>query len=186
MYFINNFTLHSSLFTLHPSLFTFAFRRVAKYNRGVNSFSPSAEDAAMITRIGELIQRERLWRPGAHLLLAVSGGPDSVALLHLVHSAFAPAQELRLSVAHVRHGLRAAGEDDARFVEALAARVGVDYLQRQVDVRSRVTATGESVEEAARILRYAALEEMAEEAGAYIIVTGHTADDQAETVLMRI
>lgn len=153
---------------------------------GVNDFRQSDADAALLTRIDDFIRVEMLWRPGAHLLVAVSGGPDSVALLHLLCASVAPRQALRLSVAHVHHGLRAEAEDDARFVEEMAARLGLAYLLSRVDVPARVAATGESVEEAARHLRYAALAEMAREAGAAVVVTGHTADDQAETVLMRV
>jgi tRNA(Ile)-lysidine synthase len=119
------------------------------------------------------------------VLVAVSGGPDSVAMLDILH-VLAQQAKLRLSVGHVDHGLRAESAGDAAFVAELAGRLGLPYLHRVVDVRGRVEETGESVEEAARELRYAALREMADEAGAETIATGHTADDQAETVLMRL
>jgi tRNA(Ile)-lysidine synthase len=140
---------------------------------------------AMQTRVRQFVRAEGLWPAGAHLLVAVSGGPDSVALLDLLQTAFALEDDLRLTVAHVHHGLRAEASEDAFFVERLAELYGLPCLQSWVDVPARVAETGESVEEAARILRYAALAELARDVAADRIVTGHTADDQAETVLMR-
>ena len=144
------------------------------------------EIADIVTRIEKFVTGESLWHDGAHLLVAVSGGPDSVLLLYLLQQLFAPRQQLRLTVGHVNHGLRPAANTDAEFVAALAEQYGLAYRGSQVDVRARVAERGESVEEAARILRYAALEEQARAVGAGMIVTGHTADDQAETVLMRL
>ncbi|MHB9133272.1 MAG: tRNA lysidine(34) synthetase TilS [Armatimonadota bacterium] len=132
------------------------------------------------------MRQEGLWQAGEHLLVAVSGGPDSVALLDILHRWFAPEANLRLAVAHINHGLRDEAKDDASFVEALANHYGIPYYLRQVDVPARVADTGESVEEAARLLRYAALRDIVREIEADRIVTGHTADDQAETVLMRL
>ena len=126
--------------------------------------------------------RHRLVDPGDHVLVGVSGGPDSVALLHalvLLRSELA----LRLTVCHVHHGLRPEADRDAAFVEALAARL--DCPARVV--RIQVTrAGGRSPEEAARLARHAALSEVARTLGAERIALGHTADDQTETVLMRV
>lgn len=143
-------------------------------------------DTDLFVRVRDLIQREALWCHGAQLLLAVSGGPDSVVLLHLLHSKIAPCEALRLSVVHVHHCLRPEADDDASFVEEMAHSLGIPFFQRRVDVPAHVAECGETVEEAARTLRYAALDDVAREVGADAIVTGHTADDQAETVLMRI
>lgn len=136
---------------------------------------------ALVRRVCEYIEEETLWEHGASLLVAVSGGPDSVALLDMLHTA-----GQHVAVAHINHRLRAEAEEDATFVAALAIKYAVSYQYRCVDVPARVAESGESVEEAARELRYAALQEMAREARAAYIVTGHTADDQAETVLMRV
>jgi len=144
-----------------------------------------SEFPPLVRRVCAYVREEALWEAGASLLVAVSGGPDSVALLDILH-ALSAEMGLTLAVAHVNHLLRPEAEEDAAFVEALAARYGLPYRYRRVDVPARVAETGESVEEAARELRYAALHEMACEAGAKYIATGHTADDQAETVLMRV
>lgn len=117
---------------------------------------------------------------GDAVLIALSGGADSVALLVLLLQ-LAPEWGLRLHALHVDHGLRPESGRDADFVRGLCGRLGVP-----LDVaRVTVPAAG-SVEAAARAARYAALEAAAERIGARRIALGHTADDQAETVLMRI
>ena len=117
---------------------------------------------------------------GETVLVAVSGGADSVALLHLLLG-LASEWRLRLHVLHVDHQLRAGSAADADFVRKLGARLGVP-----VDVATVAVARQGSLEAAARAARYAALETCAERIGAARIAVGHTADDQAETVLMRL
>jgi len=117
---------------------------------------------------------------GETVLVAVSGGADSVALLHVLAD-LAEAWRLRLHVLHVDHQLRPDSPADADFVRALGARLGVSVDVVTVTVDSRG-----SLEAAARESRYAALEAGAARVGAHRIALGHTADDQAETVLMRL
>lgn len=128
--------------------------------------------AAAARRHGMLDDRDRV-------LVAVSGGADSVALLYVLRE-LAPRLGLTLHVLHVDHGLRADSPRDADFVRALGRRLGVP-----VDVVAVTVGPG-SLEEAARAARYAALEDAADRLGAERIALGHTADDQAETVLMRL
>ena len=116
---------------------------------------------------------------GETVLIGVSGGADSVALLHVLMN-LASALRLRLHVLHVDHGLRPDSAHDAEFVRALGARLGVP-----VDAVGVSVGTG-SVEAAARAARHAALEAAAERLGAARIALGHTADDQAETLMMRV
>src|SRR5262249_43116152 len=112
-------------------------------------------------------------RPGEHLLAAVSGGPDSTALLVALLD-LAPSRRLTITAAHVDHGLRGAeSADDAARVAALAGRLGVPFAMRAVAL-----APGAGVEARARRARYRALGAMAAEVGATRIVTGHTQDDQ--------
>jgi tRNA(Ile)-lysidine synthase len=125
------------------------------------------------------LHRHAMLRGGETVLVAVSGGSDSVALLHVLRE-LAPTFGLTLHVLHVDHGLRAESPRDAEFVRALGGRLGVP-----VDVE-RVTIGPGSVEAAARDARYAALEAWADRLGAHRIAIGHSADDQAETVLMRL
>ena len=125
-------------------------------------------------------------RPGDALLVAVSGGPDSVALLHLL-LAVRDNLSVRLDVAHLDHGLRGAeGDEDQRFVEGLAHRERLAFHTRRIDLASRLEEEGGSVEAMARRERYAFFEEARAVAGARWIVTGHSADDQVETFLLNL
>lgn len=117
---------------------------------------------------------------GETVLVAVSGGADSVALLHVL-MALAGELSLRLHVLHVDHGLRPDSDRDAEFVRRLAERLDVP-----ADVVRVAVPAGGSVEAAARAARYAALQAGARRVDAERIAVGHTADDQAETVLMRM
>ena len=111
------------------------------------------------------------------VLAACSGGPDSVALLHLLVAAGAPV----VAAGHVDHGLRPGSADDADVVRGHGESLGVPVLTTRVTV-----ATSGSVEANAREARWSALRKLAAEAGAEVIAAAHTADDQAETVLMRL
>ena len=120
------------------------------------------------------------------LVVAVSGGPDSMALLHaLIH--LRGDLGLRLHGAHLDHGLRgAASEADARFVADTFRRLDIPLALEQADVRSFGRTRRVSEEQAAREVRYAFMGRVAAKQGAAAIALGHTADDQAETVLMHI
>jgi tRNA(Ile)-lysidine synthase len=121
--------------------------------------------------------------PGESVLAAISGGPDSMALLHAL-AEIAPRMRVSLVVAHLDHGLRGAeGAADAAFVRDAAAALRVPAV---IAARPVERARGESLEMAARRVRYAFLHETALARGSSRIATGHTADDQAETVLMRL
>jgi tRNA(Ile)-lysidine synthetase-like protein len=118
-------------------------------------------------------------------LLAVSGGPDSMALLDL--AARAGLRDLFLAVGHVDHGLRGrASAADAAFVRREAARRGLPFRLARAPVRVFAAAEGLGTEEAARVLRYGALARMAAALRCGTVLTAHTLDDQAETVLMNL
>jgi tRNA(Ile)-lysidine synthase len=125
------------------------------------------------------LRRHAMLTGGETVLVGVSGGADSVALLTTL-LALAPAWRLSLRVLHVDHGLRQDSAAEAEFVRRLGESFGVP-----VDV-SVVSVGRGSVEAAARAARHAALEAAADQLGATRIALGHTADDQAETVLMRL
>ena len=122
--------------------------------------------------------------PEDRLLIAVSGGADSIGLLALL------AGELRMSarvvVGHVDHGIRPDSFRDLGVIREVAGRYGIRVLVREVDAPAHAEKNHLSLEAAARELRYAALAEMAGEAGCKWILTGHTMEDSAETVLMRM
>jgi tRNA(Ile)-lysidine synthase len=125
---------------------------------------------------------------GSHLLLAVSGGADSVAMLR----AAAAAKERshgsgRLFVAHLNHGLRGKESDsDAEWVRMLCDQLQVPLEVRNVDISSVAQQQGNGWEAAARTVRYEFLRSTAERLGARYVAVAHTADDQIETVLHRI
>ena len=123
-----------------------------------------------------------LLEDGATVLAAVSGGADSMALLQLLHR-LAPRRKLRLVVAHLDHALRRGSAVDARFVLTQASSLGHEVV---TDRRPVVRQKQESPEEAARRVRRAFLLETAMKVDAGHIATGHTVDDQAETILLRL
>jgi tRNA(Ile)-lysidine synthase len=125
------------------------------------------------------IRRHAMLEGGETLVIGVSGGADSVALLHVLLR-LAPDLALRLHVLHVDHGLREDSARDGEFVRALGIRLGVP-----VDV-VRVRVAAGSIEAAARAARHGALEAVAVRVGAARVALGHTADDQAETLIMRL
>lgn len=119
----------------------------------------------------------------ARLVVGVSGGPDSLALLHALGHTIAPGQ---LIVAHLDHQLRPESAADATFVRQLAEAAGLDFYVKTVDVAQMAGELQQSLEEAGRLARYEFLADVARETGAAAVVTAHNADDQVETVLMHI
>ena len=137
-------------------------------------------------RILDFFQKTSPAEPDDTLLVAVSGGPDSVALLHLLLEV-RDTLGVRFEVAHLDHGLRGEeGRADARFVSDLCAREGLTLHSRRVDIPALHRKERGSLEALARRERYAFLNEARGVAGARWIVTGHTAGDQAETFLMNL
>ena len=128
----------------------------------------------------------QLLRPGMRIAVAVSGGADSVAFLRRLME-LAPEIGIVLSVAHVHHGIRGAEADaDAEFVSGLAAVHGLVFHRRDVDTPSAARNNRETIEEAARNLRYAWFRELLDQGEADAVATAHTLDDQAETVLHKL
>jgi tRNA(Ile)-lysidine synthase len=127
----------------------------------------------------------QLLTPGLRVIAAVSGGADSVALLRMLVD---QVQErgIVLKVAHVHHGIRAAAEEDAEFVARLAQRFDLEFLLHRVDVPGRAAELKETIEEAARNVRYSFFQECLVSGQADVVATAHTLDDQAETVLLKL
>jgi len=120
---------------------------------------------------------------GETVVVATSGGPDSMTMLHLLRR-LGSEFRLRLHVVHVEHGLHRASGAHARFVRQASRTWAIPVSVIRVDVRRHARRHRLTVEEAARALRYAALARVARRIKATHIATGHTADDQAETVLL--
>ncbi|MEO6982226.1 MAG: tRNA lysidine(34) synthetase TilS [Edaphobacter sp.] len=132
--------------------------------------------------------------PGDRLCVAISGGADSVALLLTLHAANAANAAKRdalgvgLSAAHVNHGIRSHKESfaDQHFVEALCTRLEVPLHLHHANVPDRAAQTRETIEEAARAIRYDYFATLIAAGQADTILTAHTLDDQVETVLMKL
>lgn len=141
----------------------------------------------LLTRMAGFVSRHALWRPGGRVLVACSGGPDSLALLSLV-LALKETQKLEVWVAHFDHGIRGeAGCADAVFVADFAASHAVPCRVMHEDIPAYAAKHRLSLETAARERRYRFLRRTAAEMGpGTVIAIGHQAEDQAETVLMRI
>jgi tRNA(Ile)-lysidine synthase len=140
--------------------------------------------ATLLDQVRQTIEQNKLLSPGETVVVGVSGGPDSLCLLHLLCRLRADFS-LSLHVAHLHHGLRGADADaDARFVRDLAADWGLPCTVERIAVPALAEEHGLAFEEAARRARYSFLSRVASELGAQTIAVGHNADDQAETVLM--
>jgi tRNA(Ile)-lysidine synthase len=123
--------------------------------------------------------------PGARLLVAVSGGIDSMVLMDVLARLRRPLG-VELHVAHLDHGLRQQSADDSAFVHQQASQRGVAVHCGRQDASRCAAETGRSLEDAARVVRYEFLERTAAASDCRYIILGHHADDQAETVLLRL
>lgn len=142
----------------------------------------AATKSRLVRAVAHELEQARL-RPGDLILLGVSGGPDSVALLHLLRE-LQPAVHFRLAAAHLNHRLRGAESDrDEAFVRELCARLGVEVVVDRANDLERGTA---NIEERARNARYGFFTRTARRLAASHLATAHHADDQAETVMLRL
>jgi len=140
----------------------------------------------LITKVKKTIRKYHLLNAGDRVLVAVSGGPDSVCLLSVLQT-FAKELDLTLHLAHLNHLFRGKeSADDALFVADLAHKTGIPVTIEQVDVPAFCRERGLSAQAGAREVRYAFLDRVARSVNASRIATGHTATDQAETILMRL
>ncbi|MCK6554634.1 tRNA lysidine(34) synthetase TilS [Candidatus Binatia bacterium] len=139
-------------------------------------------DERFLGVVGRTLARHGMVAPGDRVLVAVSGGADSVALLGAL-AAMAPRLEVTLHAAHLHHGVRGAEADrDAAVAATVAERCGVSFtVERATDLPA-----GANFEARARARRYAFLRRVARIEGCARVATGHTRDDQAETLLMRL
>ena len=134
-------------------------------------------------KLAEFAAQYEMLPEGTRVLCACSGGADSVCLLHLLRSM----DGIGVVCAHFNHGLRGAESDrDEVFVKELCDRLGIPCVTGHGDVRGYAAEHGLGIEEAARALRYAFLEQTAEEQGCSRIATAHNAEDNAETVLLNL
>jgi len=137
-------------------------------------------------RVRRTIERYALCPPGSHVLVAISGGSDSVALLFLLRDLAENGKFTVAGLAHVNHGLRPTADRDEQFCRDLADRLHLRIAVKKEDVRGYARGRNLSVEDAARRIRYDFLEQAAGAFGADRIAVGHTQDDQAETLLLKL
>ena len=136
-------------------------------------------------RVRQTIAAHRLLAPRSRVVIGVSGGADSVALLQVL-AALQHDWDLALHIAHLDHGLRAESEHDAEFVRTLGTHRHIPTTIERREVSSICSREGWSLEDGARRIRYQFLLDVARRQSASAIALAHTADDQAETVLMRL
>jgi tRNA(Ile)-lysidine synthase len=144
-----------------------------------------ADSNALEKRISGFIREYGLISGGEKVVVAVSGGPDSVCMMHVLNS-LKEVLDIQVHVAHLDHGLRSESGADAEYVANLASSLGIPTTIEKRDVAEWRSKRKISLEEAAREVRYRFLGDTARQTGAKRVVVGHTRDDQAETTLMHI
>ncbi|WP_342480904.1 tRNA lysidine(34) synthetase TilS [Paenibacillus sp. FSL L8-0340] len=140
----------------------------------------------LVESVLESAAEHRLWAPHDTIVVAVSGGSDSVALLRILHEISVNRIPLKLVCAHVNHGFRDESVEEAEFVRQMAGELGVPFELAEFDIPSLAKGSGLGPEGTAREKRYQFLIETAHRYGARSVALAHHADDQAETVLMRL
>lgn len=139
----------------------------------------------MLAKVLQYIREQSLITSGDLVIVGVSGGPDSMALMHIL-SQLRLQLNFQLVVAHLNHGLRPEAAAEEKFVRDYCQTVPLPFYSRQVDVQEMATRGKKSLEEAGRDCRYQYFAELAAELGATRISTAHHRDDNAETVLLNI
>ena len=142
-------------------------------------------DTTLVSRVARTVHRHGLFKSGDTLVVALSGGADSCALLDLLSRL--PDYNLHLVVAHLNHCLRGAESDaDEESCREAASRYAVPFEVRRIDVKEMAAKGRLNLEDAGRLARITFLDEVRSRYGAAAVVLAHHADDQAETVLMRL
>jgi tRNA(Ile)-lysidine synthase len=140
----------------------------------------------LLQRIRRYAGEHHLFGSSTRVLAAVSGGPDSVALLHLLVEFHARGELVLVGVCHFNHQLRTSARGDQRFTTELSRTLGLACLSEEADVAARARAAGQSIERAAHDSRHEFFERARRDFAADVVAVGHTRDDQAETVLLRL
>ena len=146
---------------------------------------PPVRFHALEIRVRKTIQEFNMITPGERIVVAVSGGADSTALLICLHK-LAPEFSLSLTVAHLNHRIRGAeGDADVEFVRKMCSDLQLPFISEIIEVKEQAAASGQNLEALARRLRYDFLRQTAIHVGARKIAVGHNLNDQAETALFR-
>jgi tRNA(Ile)-lysidine synthase len=150
---------------------------------GMGDPGDGGDGQGVAVALGAALPAHGFWE--SPVIVGVSGGGDSVALLLGLLEVAPKGSAPRIVVAHAHHGLRAAADGDLAFVEALASRLGLPAVVARLPVAAGDGVRGEGLEARARRMRYRWLGDAAHAAGARHVVVAHSADDQAETILHR-
>lgn len=137
-------------------------------------------------KIKKFIDKHQLISKDDHILIGLSGGPDSVSMLYLLLQ-LQEVFKIKISAAHLNHSLRGKNsDDDEKFVKQLCKKFNIDLFSLKTNVKSYSKEKKIGIEESSRILRYEYFNDVAEKIGATKIATAHTADDNLETVLLNL
>jgi tRNA(Ile)-lysidine synthase len=139
----------------------------------------------MLNRIENFISTHHLVEPGELVIVGVSGGPDSIALLHIMVD-LSPRLGFGIAAAHLNHGLRPEADEEATFVQDACRRLEVACFTRKVAVEELARARKAGLEETGRYARYSFFEELRQQMGGHRIATAHHSDDVAESVLLHL
>ncbi len=140
----------------------------------------------MLEKVKGYIEKHRMLSKGDKVVAGLSGGADSVALLHILKE-LKGVFGIEVIAAHINHGLRGKeADEDEEFAKALCEKWGIEFHHKKVNVRDLVAAWRKSEEEAGRIVRYDFFQEVMARAGGTKIATAHHKNDQAETILHNI
>jgi tRNA(Ile)-lysidine synthase len=141
--------------------------------------------SSLEAQVRKTIRAFHMLSESEHVLVAVSGGADSTALLLCLHK-LALAFRLTLTVAHLNHGIRGAeADEDEDFVRKTSAELGLRFISETIDIKQQAKMARRNIEDLARQRRYEFLRRCALEVGVQKIAVGHTLNDQAETALFR-
>ena len=140
----------------------------------------------MINKVLKTIENNKMFEKGDKVIVAVSGGPDSICLLNVLHG-ISKELGIDISVAHLNHCLRGKDADmDEEYVKEFCSKLNIDFYSKKVDVKALSKNLGLSCEMAGRKARYEFFEDLRQQINASKIAIAHNANDQAETILMRI
>ncbi|MDU3723712.1 MAG: tRNA lysidine(34) synthetase TilS, partial [Clostridium celatum] len=137
----------------------------------------------MLKKVEEYVIENKLIKAKDKILVALSGGPDSVCLLHILYK-LKEVLDIEIGAIHINHLLRGEeSEGDERYIKDLCDKLGIKYYVKRIDIEYIANSTGVSLEVAGRNERYKAFEEIRNEYNYNKVAVAHNANDQAETVL---
>jgi tRNA(Ile)-lysidine synthase len=139
----------------------------------------------IVTRVDQAIIKHGLLSHGDPVLIAFSGGPDSLALLHIVNK-LKDKYDIKLAAAHLDHGIRPASAKDREFCHEICQKLHIKFYSKRLNIPALAKKQGLSIEEAGREARYGWFESLSENYGYHKIATGHTLDDSVETILFNM